>query len=538
MICCHFHISKIHNKSFVDPSSGSCDSTTNAIPDCSSTDPAVPSSSNFVFSFSSCSTPSVTEIIFDPALQQNDRAITTTTEITVLGSGFASEPCANEVILGKGDQACTCTVLETPTPSESMFKCQPDSTCAQQIGELKELSVSVNNRGISLVKLKKHDRSVAFVLTITSILPSSGSREGGTEVTITGAGLGEFSSVMFTNSYAACEHIDESTIRCTSPKTVTGLVTIEKDGVPAVCQLTNGAKCIFKYDLSITPKVTAVTPSVVSSIDQITLILTGENLGNSAADVKVMIGQEQCSDVVIVTDDVKISCSLTGVPVGIHPIDMIIYNVGRAQTMKTVTGEAALNSVNPATGSVHGGTTLQLLGHGFLKGLTTVLIDVNPCEVEDEETTLWQIVCVTPSHSAGTVTITVTSNGIMFPELNFDYTDSATPTVNVDPGSPLEAIAGETITLQGLNFGSDFSKVTVTLDEVECIVLEEGFADDTLTCTLGSHSSGPVQGALYVEGKGFSNTFPFVYAMLIASFQPTTGIILLLFLSLCLSLFV
>jgi len=78
-------------------SSSDCQSSvTKAIPQCPSSDPALPNNSSFLsFSFWKCSTPEVTSIMPNNG--------TSATLVTIKGTGFGLANCQNEVKIGSSD---------------------------------------------------------------------------------------------------------------------------------------------------------------------------------------------------------------------------------------------------------------------------------------------------------------------------------------------------------------------------------------------------------------------------------------------------
>ena len=489
-----------------------------ALPECSLEDSPT---SNRMFSYTSCYTPVVTKVNVSPAVTGIARSVTTSTLITIHGLGFADQACANIITLGYGDVACSCTIIEISDTNGSLITCQLITDCAKHLWMYREISVLVIDKGYAHMRLSRKKRSLILFPEIHSIAPNVGSREGGTEVILTGTGLGVFTTAMFRGSAASCERIDESSIKCTTPKSGSGEVTLEKNGLSAVCGITDGTRCLFEFSLAITPEVLNVNPSTVSG--PVELTLTGDNFGVDESAIKVWIGTTECLNVKVIIDNKEVTCELTGLTIGVHSINMIVINIGRARTAQTVIGQHNLDSVQPTQGSIFGGTQLSLKGNGFSKGDTTVMIDDTYCDIEDEETTSLQAVCVTKSHAAGTFDIIVLVNKITFSKIKYTYSEAVTPRVDTNTNSPLQGVPGSPMTLTGEKFGSDFTAATVILDGEECNVLQAPFADNELMCTLDTHASGKVDGVIHVSGKGFSNTFSILYEMLIENFQPTSG---------------
>ena len=120
-------------------------------------------------------------------------------------------------------------------------------------------------------------------------------------------------------------------------------------------------------------------------------------------------------------------------------------------------GMPVMTSVLPVSGSVNGGTTLTITGHGYVDGATTVTIGGATCTVSS--TTVTQIICDTTAHAAGSLSVDVVVAGttnINFPTtVMFDYDSAATPTISSITGGSTTADSGEggdTITIDGTGF--------------------------------------------------------------------------------------
>ena len=487
------------------------------------------------FELSDC-TPTVTDLTYTPADPNNMRGITTQTELTFTGTGLPTTACVIEVTLGQGADACACPVIGTamlPSPDETTFTCVPEDACAEQAGVLKKVSVYINNAGNADIHLPHFKTFVALVPIITSISPNSGSAAGGTAVTFRGTGLLEIDSVMFNTAeaWSLCNIISDKQVECTSPKSRTGVVKLSKGGLQALCKDPGNVQCEFTYDQALTPQLISVTPPSVSTSDPSTVTITGTQFGSVAEDITVSVAGLPCSGVTIDSvqgSETTISCTLTGLPAGQNNIvDVTIKGKGLAQPIKRITGTPVLNVPTPAAGSVNGGTVLMVTGHGFYTdGSTRVSIGNSPCAlIEDEEVTLSKCMCETPAHSQGpaelVVTVGVDSGIITFPAVDFTYSLDATPVVHENLVSPAAATAGDELTIPGEHFGSDQDKVEV--GGVPCTIVPGGVSDTEVTCTLGHHASGPVEGFVYVAALGKSNTFTITYLMEVTGADSDTG---------------
>lgn len=62
-----------------------------------------------------------------------------------------------------------------------------------------------------------------------------------------------------------------------------------------------------------------------------------------------------------------------------------------------MTGVAAINSISPSTGSIHGGTKVTILGNGF-NNQSVVDMGGSLCSIESVK--INEIICITSSHTA------------------------------------------------------------------------------------------------------------------------------------------
>ncbi|XP_053372927.1 fibrocystin-L-like [Mercenaria mercenaria] len=498
-----------------DPTSTSgCSLAIADIVGCDTETASVPDSSKFSFRFSCLKTPIVNAITFQKADNVLENSALMTTPITFSGKGFASSDCANQAKIGD----CACNV---DTSTSTSFVCTPIASCEYDTRVYQALSLRVNQYGYALVNIEKTiDRSVAFLPLITGFTPKSGSAKGGTTVTISGKAFTNDATkvqVSFDGTDADCSDVEKSKLVCTTPyKSSTGSapIAVRIDGVSAVCD--SNIQCNFNYNASITPTVSSVTPTAVSA--KTSLTFTGEELGTDSSKLSVTVGGENCYGINIVTDETSVSCYVDAIPAGKNAVKLTVSGVGDASTDVEVTGDASA-SVSPSTGSIYGHTELTLTGHGFVEGLSIQVNGVDICEKTDVQS-LTTATCVTKAHGgAGAVTIIVTSNGVAYDAVDFEFSAASSPTI--DSINPTSGAVDTTVTISGNHFGTNGADIKVYIGDAECI--DVSLSEGDITCTTGAQSSGTYDTVVQVTGKGRSNTTTFTYEVTVTSFNPLTG---------------
>lgn len=448
----------------------------------------------------------MTSVTFSAADPNMSGSGTYSTVVTLEGSGFASDDCANIAKIG----GCQCTVANS---TSTMLECTPDPSCDYEAGVYQEVSLNVNQYGNALVEINAvEDQSVAFVPTVDSISPNSGSTEGGTDVIITGSGFSSLETVTVTFNGIAADCGGFNPLVCTSPMSSSGDVVVYEGQFAALCT----GNCTFTYDSQLTPTITDVDPTSVSGSTQLTL--TGTGFGTDMSQVTVSIGGEDC-----VVDSVDLSttvvCTVAAVPAGNNTIDLIVSGEGRASTTERVSGEATVTDVSPATGSVHGGTEVTFTGHGF-SGQTSVTAGGVEICTDVTIVSLTEMSCTTAAHVDGAVDFIIESNGETYPSISYTYSDAITPTVT--SVSPLTGAAGDIVDIAGSNFGSDASAIHVWIGNVECtsVIL----VGSTISCSAGELTTGTYPVQVHVVGKGLSNDDQtFTYVIEVSGISPSTG---------------
>ncbi len=201
---------------------------------------------------------------------------------------------------------------------------------------------------------------------------------------------------------------------------------------PSTLALATGT-CAYYYSSYATPMLTSIAvvagSSTVTKIGALTtavsgmdvptkLQLNGTGLGssNGAADYSISIGGSACTSVAVAADGSSVTCSVPALPAGNQPLQVAVAGKGYGLmpavaslvTMSTVnvTYSAGITTLNPASISFWGGTTVAVTGYGFgaplgANGLAGMAAVVNS-----------QTSALTPKHTVTVISASATQVGI------------------------------------------------------------------------------------------------------------------------------
>ncbi|CAH1789358.1 unnamed protein product [Owenia fusiformis] len=478
-----------------------CSPVTGEVPGCNSTAPSSDSSgSTFNFQFTDCSTATISGI--------SPNSGTSLADITITGNGFGPETCQNDVKIG--NQPCVVS-----SASDTSIICRIDHGGIQQTGVAYPVSVSVNNRGEAANLISATlERSFALLPEVSSVSPSVGSTSGGLRLTVTGSGFsGSYGSTSVSIGGTDCP-IDEVTytaIICSTSASIetTGDVVVSVGSFTSTCEGT----CTFQYSASVTPTVTDVSPTIVSGAST-ALTINGTNFGSNETGVVITVGETLCG--VTAISSTSIICDLGYVTVGPQVFSLVVTNQGSAlsEGYASLTSSALIYSVSPTEGSINGGTSITIAGNGFAPADTTVSVGGVDCTIET--ISISELTCITGAHSAGTVKININSNGIYYPQQDFNFSSSLTPVV--DSVSPTSGGTGDSIIISGTGLNEN---ATVTLGSM-CVITSATATN--ITCTLGASSAGNYTINVDIPGIGLATSnIIFTYTLRADSISPSTG---------------
>jgi len=365
--------------------------------------------------------------------------------------------------------------------------------------------------------------------TVASILPATGSTNGGTTVTIIGTNFNNTATITIGGNAAPIVAVDNSTnIRATTAAHALGAVDVIVTTNSGSATLTNG------FNFIPPPVISSVTPNYGWQTIATPITITGQYFtGVISSGVKV---KGPCTNVVVV-NDTTITCN-TGINENVGGYkDVIITSPYGSTTLTSgfyMYPTAHITSISPNTGIETGGTPVILKGDNFTSSFYAYIDNIT-CTAStwvDNNT----LTATTPAGTIGTKNVSV---GIM-PMLatltgGFVYT----PAFSISGISPSAGptAGGTAVTITGFGFvsgatvkigGNDATgvafvdanhltatapagtvgaqNVVVTNPDLSSTTLTGGFTySNSIKVTGISPSTGPITGgtAVSITGANF-----------------------------------
>jgi hypothetical protein len=340
------------------------------------------------FTYSQALTPTVSSV---NCLACTGNAITVGSVLIISGSNFLSDELENNIVTlvsSETNEKSSCNVTQA-TSSQI--------TCSVGHSSQGVYAVSVLVRkGRGFAQVSAGIASLSYSQSITSITPASGSRAGGTLLSIKGTGFytnASINNVLIGSN--ACIVVSSTTfeILCRTPKTSDATPTptaISNSVAPVTASITVNQVTVsgtqFSYQVSLTPLIYSISPAQLSSSVSGQVVLSVSNIeGLLPANISVLIGSRPCSVTHISTlsgSSATVTCLLLRtsplpLPQSLVPVFMTFDAVGYASVDKSggsiIAFDAGfrLDSISTSSGSISGGTHLTLTGVGFTgKGST------------------------------------------------------------------------------------------------------------------------------------------------------------------------
>ncbi len=281
----------------------------------------------------------------------------------------------------------------------------------------------INNQGVP--------STAAFVLlngsgsapapSVTSVSPASGSTNGGTGVTITGANFVSGATATFGGKAATGVTVVSSTsITATTPSHASGAVSVVVTNSDTQSgTLSNG----YTYN-NPAPTVTSVSPNTGAVGGGTGITITGANFLTGAA---VSVGGTAATGITVV-NSTTITATTPAHSAG--GASVVVTNTdGQSGTLSNGYTYAnaptpTVTAVAPNSGPVSGGTAVTITGANFLAGATVTFGGTPATNVTVASST--SITATTPAAAAGAVNVVVTNSGGQSGALNNGYTYTAT----------------------------------------------------------------------------------------------------------------
>ncbi|NXS20996.1 PKHD1 protein, partial [Mystacornis crossleyi] len=167
--------------------------------------------------------------------------------------------------------------------------------------------------------------------------------------------------------------------------------------------------CSFQFSQELTPIVRDVEYSSGEG-SQATVFIRGAGFGQEKPALQVEVSSRSCQ--VTALNQTEVVCRVPRLPVGIHPVTLLVTPHGFA--LNGTTGQGILLAVEPTLGAVEppstseiGGLRVTLRGTN-LEGVNAVLFGSQPCPVLEESRNSTRIECKIPSRGTEDAAVHVT----------------------------------------------------------------------------------------------------------------------------------
>jgi len=349
-------------------------------------------------------------------------------ELTITGTGFTTD--SSDFVVSVGELDCVVSAASST-----------EITCTLEAGAagVYDVAVVVKSRGVA-EQPGSGQLTHEVSLEIFSNSPTEGSLGGGTTITVSGSGfpatMDGWDGASVTISGSDCKVISTSfgEFQCVTSAAVGGArrkrAAAEISIVIGSSSATGGS---FNYDASLTPAVTAISPSTSSPLGGDVLTIDGSAFGANWG--KVLLGENECT--VLTWFPTQITCTLPSNAHGDYPVHVSVPGNGYADvtTVDPVSYNFVVTDMTPRKGSSLGGTKVKLTGSGFgdCTDITVSIGDMMGCEIDACTDT--EIVCMTQKTSK----VHQVSNGGRHPVYGPGYV-WAPKEVVVQPGDTVDWI--------------------------------------------------------------------------------------------------
>jgi hypothetical protein len=330
---------------------------------------------------------------------------------------------------------------------------------------------------------------------VDSFNPENGSGSGGTTITIRGAGFIGVSKVSFGGMAATHLTIDSDTqLTVETPKAPGEEVAIKVEAWGGDAT----AAGLYTYN----PEITGISPSSGPMGGGATVTVKGRAL---ATDETFVFGETPATGLTCSSSGESCTMITPANPPGSVTVQaQTPWGYGYSPITSATTykyDSPAITSFTPSVGPTTGGLFIQLYGLSLENGKTTVSFGgANATGVDCPQPTYCYM--YSPAHAAGTVSVTVTVNGITSPPATGKFTFEVFPTITAINPNP--AAAGTAVAVTGTGFSTtagqttfNFFGITVTgtsCSSTQCTAIVPDEVDGTahttaVTATVNGNTS-------------------------------------------------
>lgn len=424
------------------------------------------------------------------------------TVLTITGTGFqasatvsvGNNPCGDVVVVS--NTSITCTTASHAAAVVDVTVTNPD-TLSGSLGSgfTYDPAPEVNN-----------------------VSPEIGSINGSTNITITGLNFVNGATVnLGGNACTGVTFVDSSTITCNTPGGSAGAVTVTVTNPD-----TQPGSLLSGFTYLNPPVVSGVSPSAGALSGGTTITISGTDFYSGAS---VTLDGFPCTSVQFV-DSSTLTCVTPSHAAG--AVDIIVTNPDNEfdtyEAAYTYQIAPDISYVTPNNGPMGGGTSVTVVGTGFVTG-ATVLFGTEPatCTVDSGVA----ISCTTPlSLVSGAVSVTVTNTDSQTDTQNTSFIYLAAPSISTVSPSHGPLAGGTSVTLSGSGF---FMGATVTVGGVSCTDVTVN-SSSSLTCTLPLAQPAGAKDVIVTNVDGQAGTLGGGYTYQgppsVGSISPSNGYIL------------
>ncbi len=245
-------------------------------------------------------------------------------------------------------------------------------------------------------------------VSVGSVVPASGSPDGGDAVSLYGSGFVDGALVAFGGELAGdVQFIGAGQLNCTTPAHAAGSVAVRVTNPGGdFAELADG----FVYQSGGQPEILFLQPRLGGIQGGTPVTITGRRF---ASGLTIDFGGIAATNVVMASDS-QVSCSTPAHAAG--KVNVTVTNPGGAaasfqEGFEYIDSSGPLVSgLDPATGSVAGGDDVTIYGSGFDSGATVTFDGIAATEIVTSPP--GSIACKTPPHAAGSVDVVVTNSDL------------------------------------------------------------------------------------------------------------------------------
>ena len=240
--------------------------------------------------------------------------------------------------------------------------------------------------GENTVKVKKADfgyiigsGTITTDFVLSSMSPVSGSRSGGTKVTLSGSGFCTKSQIS-QNFFIGNQQISLSKLEIVSNSQIVIIMPKQASGTAKKISLTGSLGKWFEFqEISVISQVDAdlnVFGGVVT--------ITGTNFGEAQGDSECILSGDSgigASDIVT-WSDTEVIAEFSALEVGTYEIELNIEDVGSAKGDFMVEVKIEISQIYPENASFYGRETVEIHGEGFGNNSDEVDVKVGQTKCE------------------------------------------------------------------------------------------------------------------------------------------------------------